>query len=191
MTLSSLRQPLIGHGLIVLVLLASVGVARVVYVDPRLKELKGLEADRMRIGGQLEDLQRGIQEMERWAGEHPDRDLLTFRSRRALPVGEMVSGFLRAVADIAERNHVATELIQPAGAPMDEVVSDASGSPVTYRKAELRFKVYAAYRSLGDYLREIEAMDQLVIIRSVAVHYNAPSYPEQVADVAIWLYGTP
>ena len=185
------RQPLVGHGLIVLVLLGSIGVTRVVYVDPKLRELKTLEADRVRIGAQLTDLERGIQEMEKWTKEHPGEDLLTFRSRHAMPAREMVSSFLRALADIATRHGVRTELIQPAGTPADVVVADASGTPVSYRKVELRFRLWAAYRDLGEYLREIESMDQLVVVRSVAVQYEASSYPELVSDVAIWLYGSP
>jgi hypothetical protein len=191
MAIRVVRQPLIGHGLIVIVLLGSIGVARAVYVDPRLRELKSLESDRIRIAAQLTDLQRGIQEMEQWAREHPGEDFLNFRSRRALPAGEMVSSFLRAVAEIAKRHDVRTELIQPAGTPVDEVVSDASGTPVTYRKAELQFRLYASYRGLGEYLREIESMDQLVVVRSVGVQYEATSYPDLVSDVTIWLYGTP
>ncbi|TMQ66010.1 MAG: hypothetical protein E6K79_03895 [Candidatus Eisenbacteria bacterium] len=185
------RQPLIGHGLIVVALLGSIGVARAVYVEPRLRELKALESDRIRIATQLTDLQRGIQEMETWAREHPGEDFLTFRSRHALPAGEMVSSFLRSLAEIAKRHNVRTELIQPAGTPLDEVVADASGIPVTYRKAELRFRLWASYRDLGEYLKEIESMDQLVVVRSVGVQYEAANYPDLVSDVAIWLYGTP
>jgi hypothetical protein len=185
------RQPLIGHGLILLTLLGSLGVARVVYVDPRLRELKALEADRMRISTQLTDLQRGIQEMELWAKEHPGQDFLTFRSRHALPARQMVSSFLQALSEIAKRNHIRTELIQPVGVPADEVVADASGTPVTYRKAEIRFRVHSIYRDLGEYLREIEAMDQLVVVRAVGVQYEAGSYPNLGTDVTIWLYGTP
>jgi len=191
MAVRLMRHPLIGHGLTVAVLLGSIAVARVVFVDPRLRELKGLEADRIRIATQVTDLQRGIQEMERWGREHPGEDFLTFRSRHALPAREMVSSFLRALADIAKRHNVRTELIQPAGSPLDEVVSDASGTPVTYRKTELRFRLWASYRDLGEYLREIESMDQLVVVRSVGVQYEAANYPDLVSDVTIWLYGTP
>lgn len=186
-----LQQPLVGHGLIVAVLLGSIGVAQVTYVDPKNRELKVLEADRIRISTQLTDLQSGIQEMERWAQTHPGEDLLTFRARRALPAREMVSKFLGALGEIAERNHVRTEIIQPAGEVTNEVVADASGNPVTYRKADLRFHLYATYRDLGEYLREIESMDQLVVIRSIGLRYDAASYPDLVADVAVWLYGTP
>ena len=191
MTLGGLRQPLIGHALIIGALLASIGVARVVYVDPKMRELKRLQTERSRYGGQLEDLQHGIQDMDGWAREHPGQDLLSYRSRHALPARDMVPGFLLALVPIAERNHVRTELIQPMGTALSEVVSDASGSPVAYRKAELRFRLWATYRDLGEYLKEIEAMDQLVMVRSVAIQYDAQNYPELAADVAIWLYGTP
>ena len=70
-------------------------------------------------------------------------------------------------------------------------IADASGIPVTYRKAELRFRLWASYRDLGEYLKEIESMDQLVVVRSVGVQYEAANYPDLVSDVAIWLYGTP
>lgn len=185
------RQPLVGHGVIVAVLLASIGVARVAYVDPKVRELKVLEADRVRISTQLTDLQKGIQEMERWAKEHPGEDLLTFRARRALPAREMVSRFLDALGDIADRNDVRTVLIKPAGELTNEVVADASGNPVAYRKADLRFHLYAKYRDMGEYVREIESMDQLVVVRSIGLRYDAEIYPDLVADVVIWLYGTP
>ena len=58
------RQPLIGHGLIVAMLLGSIGAARIAYVDPKLRELSVLQADQVRISTQLTDLQKGIQEME-------------------------------------------------------------------------------------------------------------------------------
>ena len=62
---------------------------------------------------------------------------------------------------------------------------------MTYRKAELRFRFYATYQELGEYLGEIESMDQLVVVRSVSLQYNGTTYPELAADVTIWLYGTP
>lgn len=185
------RQPLIGHGLIVAMLLGSIGAARIAYVDPKLRELSVLQADRVRISTQLTDLQKGIQEMEQWAKDHPGEDLLTFRARRALPAREMVSKFLDALGDIADKNHVRTVLIQPAGGLTSEVVSDAAGNPVAYRKADLRFHLYAGYRDMGEYLREIESMDQLVVVRSIGLRYDAATYPALVADVTIWLYGTP
>ena len=37
---------------------------------------------------------------------------------------------------------------------------------------------------------DIEAMDQLVVVRSVSLT-SGEKYPELGADVAIWVYGTP
>jgi hypothetical protein len=188
---ASRRHPLLGHALILGVLLASVGVARALYVEPRSREIRALRADELKLKGQMEDLNAGLKTMDVWAKAHPGQDLLTYRVRRAIPARDMVPEFLKAVVPIANRCHVGTELIQPAGAPTDESVPDAAGNPVTYRKADLRFRIYAEYRDLGEYLKEIESMDQLVVVRSLSVQYNAPSYPELVADVTIWLYGTP
>jgi hypothetical protein len=103
----------------------------------------------------------------------------------------MVAAFLREVTPIANRWKIGTELIQPAGTPMDAVITDAAGRTETFRKTELRFRLYASYQALGEYMREVEAMDQLVVVRSVSIKYNAPTEPELVADVTIWLYGTP
>ena len=86
---------------------------------------------------------------------------------------------------------VKTELIQPAGVPQDVATTDASGRSETYRKSELRFRLQAPYRALGEYLREVEAMDQLVVVRSVMIRNEAPRDDDLTADVAIWLYGTP
>lgn len=184
-------HPLVGHGIILAGLLAGVGVTRAVYLEPRAREVRSLRAEEQGLTSRLYDIRTGLAEMKDWARAHPGQDLLTFHARRALPVREMVPKFLRAIVPVAERYHVSTELIQPAGAPLDETVTGASGEPVTYRKVELRFRVVAGYRSLGEYLREIESLDQVVIVRSVAVQYSAPTYPELVADVAVWLYGTP
>ena len=83
-----------------------------------------------------------------------------------------------------------TELIQPAGALVQETTQDAAGAPMTYMRAELRFHLEATYRDLGEYLNDIEAMDQLVVVRSVSLT-SGEEYPELGADVAIWVYGTP
>ena len=184
-------HPLVGHGLILAGLVAGIGVTRAAYLEPRAREVRALRAEEAQLTGKLADVRAGLSEMQAWADAHPGQDLLTFRARRALPVREMVPAFLRAVVPVAERYGVGTELIQPAGLPVDETVTDASGKPVTFRKVDLRFRVYAGYRNLGEYLREIESLDQLVIVRSVAVRYNAPTYPELAADVAVWVYGAP
>ncbi|HEY7726958.1 MAG TPA: hypothetical protein VID50_00725 [Candidatus Eisenbacteria bacterium] len=184
-------HPLFGHGMILVGLVAGIGVTRAVYLEPRSREVRTLRAEEQRLNAQLMDLNAGLADMKAWAEAHPGQDLLTFHARRALPVREMVPAFLRAIVPVANRYGVGTELIQPVGGASDETVTGATGQPVTYRKVELRFRVYAGYRNLGEYLREIESLDQLIIVRSVAVQYHAPTYPELVADVTVWVYGTP
>jgi len=188
---SPFRQPYLGHLLIAGVLLASVGVVRAVYVDPRERETKSLRAERGRLEADLADLQRGIQEMDSWQRAHPGEDASRYSARRVLRSHEMVPTFLHDVTPIADRWKVKTELIQPAGVPVDVATTDASGRTETYRKAELRFRLIAPYQALGEYMREVEAMDQLVIVRSVTIRTDAPRESELTADVTIWLYGTP
>lgn len=188
---SPVRQPYLGHLLIAGMLLASLGVVRAVYVGPRERAANGLRAERGRLEANLADLQHGIQDMDAWQRSHPGEDASRYAVRRALPSREMVAAFLRDVAPIADRARVKTELIQPAGTPADVTTADAAGRAETYRKAELRFRVAASYRGLGEYLREVEAMDQLVIVRSVAIRADAPPGSELSADLSIWLYGTP
>ena len=188
---SPFRQPYVGHIVIAAALVASVAVVRTIYVDPRDRETHSLRAERSRLEADLADLQHGLQEMDAWQRAHPGEDASRFSARRALPSQTMVAAFLRDVTPIANRWGVKTELIQPAGTPVDVTTTDASGKTEVYRKVELRFRLYAAYRPLGEYLREVEAMDQLVVARSVAVHADAPKAAELSADVTIWLYGTP
>ena len=186
----SLRHPLVGHAAILASLVLSIGVVRTVYVEPRVREAKALRSGEQRLQTELVDLQSGIQEMEGWAKAHPGQDLWTFHVRKALPSRDMVAGFLRSLVPLANRHKVKTELIQPAGSLMDETVSDAAGNPMTYRRAELRFRIHAKYQDLGEYMGDIEALDQLVVVRSLSVQSGAPQ-PELAADVTIWLYGTP
>jgi hypothetical protein len=188
---SPVRQPYLGHLVIATVLLASLGVVRTVYVDPREREAKGLRAERGRLEADLADLQRGIQAMDAWRRSHPGEDASRDAARHALPSSRMVTAFLHDVTPIADRWQVKTELIQPAGTPVDVTVNDARGRSENYRRAELRFRLFASYRGLGEYLREVEAMDQLVIVRSVAIRADAPRGSELSADLSIWLYGTP
>jgi len=187
----ALRQPYLGHVLILVFLLASVGVTRAVYVDPKMREAKSLEAEKERLQADLADLSHGLQDLESWKRAHPGEDATQFASRRVRPAGEMVAAFFRDVTPIANRWRVGTELIQPVGVMTDETVTDSRGAAVTYRRTELKFRFYASYRDLGEYMGEVEAMDQLVVVRSVALQFNAPTYPELAADVTIWLYGTP
>jgi Tfp pilus assembly protein PilO len=184
-------HPLLGHGIILVGLVASIGVTRAVYIEPRAREVRALRADEQKLRAQLVDLTAGLEGMKAWAKTHPGEDLLTFHARRALPERDMVPAFLKAISPLADRYGIATELIRPAGGVTEETVTDAAGRPVTYRKAELRFRIYGTYQNLGEYMRGIEALDQLVMVRSVAVQYHAPSPPGLVADVSIWVYGTP
>ncbi len=186
----SLRHPMVGHAAIVAGFLLSVGVVRAVYVEPRAREVKVLRAQESKLNGELTDLQKGILEMQGWASAHPGQDLWTFHVRKALPSQDMVAGFLRSIVPLADRHHVKTQLIQPAGALMQESVADAAGNPMTYLRADLRFQLEAKYRDLGEYMSDLEAMDQLVVVRSVALSSGTDDR-DLGADVTIWLYGTP
>ena len=186
----SLRHPIVGHAAIVVAFVLSVGVVRAVYIEPRAREIKALRSNEQRLQVELSDLLAGIREMDGWATAHPGQDLWTFHVRKALPAQDMVAGFLRSIVPLANRHKVTTEMIQPVGALMEETVSDAAGNPMTYRRADLRFHFEAKYRDLAEYLSDVEAMDQLVVVRSVSLSTGA-KYPELGADVTIWLYGTP
>ncbi len=185
------QHPLAGHALIVAVLLASLGVTRALYVEPRSREVQSLRAEEAALEGRLLDLEAGVRDMDAWAAAHPGRDLLAREERRPRPVREMVPDFLAAVAPIGARHDVRTELIRPAGEPVDASVTDAAGRTTSYRRVELLFHVEAPYQELGEFLREVEALDQLVVVHSVSIQYHADTYPRLAADVAIWVYGTP
>jgi len=187
----AIRQPWIGHGIILAVLVASIGAARAVYLEPRQREMKALKAEEAGLMLQLADFQRGVQDMEAWSRAHPGVDFASFRERRALQARVMVPEFLTAIAPVAERHRVATRQIQPIGAPVDEIVSNPGGGQDVYRRVELRFQLVARYRDLGEYLREVESMSQLAVVRSVALRFDSASYPDLAADVTLWLYGTP
>ena len=184
-------HPLLGHGIILVVLVASIGVTRSVVVAPRDREVRSLRADEQRLRARLVELTTGLGDLNAWTAAHPGEDLHAFHARRPLPEGEMVPSFLRAVAPLADRHRIATERIRPLGVVADETVTDASGRAVTYRRAELRFRVQGAYRDLGGYLRDIEALEQLVVVRSVAIQRRQPAAPVLAADVTFWIYGTP
>lgn len=189
MTLSP-RHPMVGHAMIVAGFVLSVGVVNTIYVQPRAREVKAMHATENRLNAELGDLQAGIKEMEGWSSAHPGQDLWTFHARKALPTQDMVAGFLRSLVPLADRHKVKTQMIQPAGALMQETVADAAGNPMTYMRAELRFHLEARYQDLGEYLSDVEALDQLVVVRAVSLSSGA-DYPELGADVTIWLYGTP
>jgi hypothetical protein len=95
------------------------------------------------------------------------------------------------LAAISVKHGVKTELIRPAGLPMEEVIPDASGAPVAYRKVDLRLRLEAPYQEIGNYLGDVESLDQLVVVRSVALRYEASLAPRLVADISLWIYGTP
>ncbi|MEK7317170.1 MAG: hypothetical protein AAB011_13395, partial [Candidatus Eisenbacteria bacterium] len=67
----------------------------------------------------------------------------------------------------------------------------ASGAAVAYRKVDLRLRLEAPYQAIGHYLAEMESLDQLVAVRSVALRHEASLAPRLVADVSLWIYGTP
>src|SRR5258705_11592373 len=151
----SLRHPMVGHAVIVAGFVLSVGVVQALYVEPRAREVKALHSTEERLNNELQDLQSGIREMEGWATAHPGQDLWTFHVRKALPSQDMVAGFLRSLVPLADRHKVKTQLIQPAGALMQETVADAAGDPMTYMRAELRVHLEATYPELGEYLRHV------------------------------------
>jgi hypothetical protein len=185
------RRPFVGHGIILAVLVASVGVTRAALVGPRERERRTLESEAVLLASRLEDFQRGAGAMDAWARANPGRDPGAPWGRRVPPARTMVASFLSALAPIAGRHQVSTEQIEPEGAAVDEVVADAAGAPVAYQRVELRFRIAAAYRNLGEYLREIEGLDQMVVVRSVDVRFDPARYPRLIAVATMWLYGTP
>jgi hypothetical protein len=40
-------------------------------------------------------------------------------------------------------------------------------------------------------VEDVEALDQLVLIRSLDVRLDAARYPELAADAVFWVHGTP
>jgi hypothetical protein len=103
----------------------------------------------------------------------------------------MVASLLESLSRIAAAHSVRTELIQPAGATVEEQLIDAAGATVTYQKAELRFRLEAPFRDVGAYVEDVEALEQLVVVRSVALRQEASLAPNVVADVSLWVYGSP
>lgn len=186
-----LRNPVTRLLLLAGVLAVSVGFVRVLYVEPRSREAAALESRRAALERELHDLTRGVTEMTSWAKAHPGVDATQARERRALPARAMVPGFLAAVDAIGERHGIATESIVPAETVVDVVVPDESGVPVPLRRAELRFRITGSYRGLAEYAKDVEAMDQLVLIRSMDVRLDPARYPDLAADVVLWVHGTP
>ena len=186
-----LRNPLSRLVSLAALLVVSVGFVRVLYVDPRNREAAALEARRAALESELGDLTRGVSEMSSWSRAHPGEDGTEARLRRALPARSMVPAFLQALDAIAERHGIATESIVPAETIEDLVVPDESGTPVPLRRAELRFRVSGPYRGLAEYVKDVESMDQLVLVRSVDVRLGATRYPDLAAEVVFWVHGTP
>ena len=185
------KAPWFGHALAVAGLVAALGITNVAWVAPREAERRDLRERETALRGELSNLQMGIQELSLWRAAHPGGDDLMVRAKGARPAGTMVASLLDALAAIRTRHGVRTQLIRPAGPPTDEVVADASGAPVTYRKVDLRLRLEAPYRAIGDYLTDVEGLDQLVVVRSVTLRYDASIAPRLLADVSLWVYGTP
>ena len=185
------KAPWFGHAAAAAGLVVALGVTNVAWVAPREAERKDLRAKEEALRGEISDLQAGLQELSLWRANHPDRDDLKGRVKEALPAGTMVASLLDALASIRMRHGVRTYLIQPAGAPVDEIVTDASGAQVAYRKVDLRLRIEAPYREIGNYLADVEGLDQLVVIRSVTLRRDVSIAPRLVADVSLWIYGKP
>jgi len=185
------RAPWFAHALVLASLVVALGVVNVAWVAPREEERHRLAAQETALRTELAGLQSGLGEMEAWRRAHPASDGMRGRLKRALPAGTMVASLLDALAAIGLRHGVRTELIRPAGMPVEEVIPDASGAAVSYRKVDLRLRLEAPYQAIGRYLADVESLDQLVVVRSVALRYEASLAPRLVADVSLWIYGTP
>lgn len=185
------RAPWFGHALVMASLVVAWGVVNVAWIAPREKERHALASQESALRNELTDLQAGLGEMEAWRRAHPTTDGMRGRLKRALPSRTMVASLLDALAAISVKHGVKTELIRPAGLPADEVIPDASGAPVAYRKVDLRLRLEAPYQAIGNYLEAVESLDQLVVVRSVALRHEASLAPRLVADVSLWIYGTP
>jgi Tfp pilus assembly protein PilO len=173
------------------ILVVSVGFVRALYVEPRTREAAALDARRAALERELHDLTRGVSEMAAWSNEHPGEDGMVARHRKALPARVMVPAFLEALDAIAERHRIATESIVPAEAIEDLSVPDETGSPVALRRTELRFRVSGTYRGLASYVKDVESLDQLVLVRSMDVRLDAARDPYLAADVVFWVHGIP
>jgi len=184
------RNPIARLGLLAVLLAASIEAARSLYVDPRMRERRSLEIEEARLRGELEDLGQGYAAMERWAKEHPGEPVTAVAARRARPADHAVAAFLDALGGIAERHGIRTDRIEPLGAPEPKSAIDPSGQTVSFRVVDLRFHWAAGYRELADGLREVEGLDQLVVVRSLAMRLVPESYPKLDVDVVVRVYGT-
>ncbi len=191
MSLAFLRSAWRGHGLILVGLLVALGVTHVAWVKPREAERRTLREEEQRLNADVAELHAGIQQMDRWKRGDRGEDGVGVRARHVAPAGTMVTSLLDALAGIGAAHGTRMTLIQPIGKPVDEAVTDASGAIVAYQRAELRLRLEARYRDIGEYLADVESMEQLVVVRSVALRQEASVAPRLVADVTLWVYGTP
>ncbi|MEK7348160.1 MAG: type 4a pilus biogenesis protein PilO [Candidatus Eisenbacteria bacterium] len=191
MTKAIIRAPWFGHALVLASLVVALGVVNAAWIAPREKERRVLATRETTLRTELTDLQAGLGEIEAWQRAHPATDGMRGRLKRALPAGTMVASLLDALAAVSVRHGVRTELIRPAGLPVEEVIPDASGAAVAYRKVDLRLRLEAPYQAIGNYLADVESLDQLVVVRSVALRHEASLAPRLVADVSLWIYGSP
>lgn len=180
-----------GHGLVVAGFVLSLGVTRVAWFEPIERERRALEAERAKLRAEVVDLRSGIEELGLWTRSNRGADGLRGRAKRVAPAGTMVASLLESLGRLAAAHDVRTARIHPAGAPAEESVADASGAAVTYVKVELRFRLDGRYRNLGAYLEDLEALDQLVVVRSVSLRRGGAEVPDLAAEVALWVYGTP
>lgn len=185
------RAAWFGHALAAAGLVVALGVTNVAWIQPRERERKELHARETTLRAEVADLQSGVEAMTAWRSAHPDADGVRGREKEALPAGTMVASLLDAIGPVGKRHGVRTELIQPAGMPVDEIVEEASGAKAVYRKVDLRLRLEAPYREIGDYLTDVESLGLLVVVRSVTLRYESSVAPRLVADVALWIYGRP
>jgi len=185
-----IRNPFARLGILVAILAASVAAARSLYVDPRVRETRVLETEEARLRGELEDLGQGYAAMEEWARQHPGEPVTNVTTRRARPAEHAVAAFLDALGGIAERHGIQTDAIEPVGSPEQKTALDPSSQAVSFRVVDLRFHWAAGYRELADCLREIEGLDQLVVVRSLAMKFAPESYPKLDVSVVVRVYGT-
>jgi Tfp pilus assembly protein PilO len=188
---SLVQAPWFGHAVVIAAMIAAIGIVNVAWVAPREKERAVLGTQEASLRDELEDLQAGIAEMELWRRGQADLAMAAGKAKRALPAGSMVSSLLDALAEVGKRHGVRADLNQPAGLPSEETIPDAAGAAVTYRKVDLRLRLEAPYRQVGQYLSDVEKLDQLVVIRSVTLRHEAALAPRLIADVSLWIYGTP
>ena len=191
MALPEIGRPVLRWALFAALLAVSLGAARAVYVDPREREIRRLREEVGTLRAQLGDLRGGIEAMEAWSREKPGFDPLVGRARSARPAATMVASFLDALGPIGANHGVKTQRIDPSGRPESEVVDGPMGGPLPLRRIDLKFRLRGSYRDLGGYLRDVEELDQYVVVRSVSIRSEPGIYPELIADATFRIHGTP